>query len=180
MKKSKMLVVLFLLAMMSVFSTTLYAQSEEEGYNVVALKYKQADGKMTTGLASEDDGYVRITQPTKISTTTFESKINLMGETEQGTEITIEIYNKKDSTKTDKSAYKDEATVTYELKTVGLTGTFSQLLELLEGDNKIVLSYSNAKDKKDDEMVFYITRESEQNKELIKNYIVFSGVKISE
>lgn len=176
MNNCKKLIVLFTLFIMSAISTTLYAK-DSEGYNVVVKEYVQSNGKTTTGLASDnDDGYIRIAQPTKVSTSTFESKINLMGETKKGTEITIAVYNKKDNTKST-SEYKDEPTTTYELSTVGLTGTFNQLIDLLEGDNKIVLSYVNTQDNKKDYMIFYINRGSEQDKELLKNYLVFSVVK---
>ena len=44
---------------------------------------------------------------------------------------------------------------------------------------KVVIKYVNAAGKVDDEMTFYITRESEQNKQQLKNYVVFNSIKIS-
>lgn len=175
----KKVMILLMLSLIGVFGTTIYAA---EGSNVV-VKSEQKDGKTIEYLASEDGYISRITQPNKINTTTFESKINLMGEaSSQGTKITIEIYNTKTIVKADKTetVFKTEPTQTYKLGEVGATCTFSQLLDLLVGENKIVVKYINAKGQVDDEMVFYITRESEENKQQLKNYVVFQSVKISQ
>lgn len=182
MKCIRKVIVLFMLSLIGVFGTTIYAANTTEGSNVI-VKSEQKDGKTIEYLASEDGYISRITQPNKINTTTFESKINLMGEaSSQGTKITIEIYNTKTITKAGKAetVFKTEPTYTYKLGEVGTTCTFNQLLDLLEGENKIVVQYENASSKVDDEMVFYITRESEENKQQIKNYVVFQSVKISQ
>ena len=175
MKKYRKIVMLLAFLVIGIYSSALYANDTTTSSNIKADTIIKND-KTIDVLVSEDD-YVRITQPSKINMSTFESKINLMGEiiggTKKGTEITISIYNKKEGTKT----YKDEATYTYTLSKVGSTGTFNQLLELTEGDNKIVLAYVNTQDSKNDKMVFFITRETEESKELIKNYNVFQGVK---
>lgn len=178
MKSIKKAVLLLLLGLISVFGTTIYAA---EGSNVV-VKSEQKDGKTVEYLASEDGYISRITQPNKINTTTFESKINLMGEaSSQKTKITVEIYNTKTVVKADKieAVFKSEPTNTYKLGEVGTTCTFSQLLDLAVGENKVVIKYVNAAGKVDDEMTFYITRESEENKQQLKNYVVFNSIKIS-
>lgn len=151
--------------------TTLYASDTQTGVNVKEQTLTMKSGQTVEVLVS-DDGYIRITQPTKVNMSTFESKVNLMGETKQGTEITIAVYNKKASD----SKYSETATTTYELNTVGVTGTFNQLIELSVGDNKIELSYANGKTDTKDVMVFYIKRESEESKELLKSYKVSPSV----
>lgn len=181
MQYMKKVVMLMMLSLIGLFGTTIYA-ADTESSNVV-IKSEQKDGKTIEYLASEDGYISRITQPNKINTTTFESKINLMGEASaQGMKITIEIYNTKTIGKADKieTVFKTEPTQVYELGEVGATCTFNQLLDLLVGENKIVVKYINAGNKIDDEMVFYITRESEENKQQLKNYVVFQSVKISQ
>ncbi len=179
MKYIKKIIVLCMLSLMGVFSTTIYAA---ESSNVV-VKSEQKDDKTIEYLASEDGYISRITQPNKINMTTFESKINLMGEaSSQGTEITIEIYNTKTITKAGKTEtiFKTEPTYAYKLGKVGATCTFNQILDLSEGENQIVVKYINVTDKVDNKMIFYITRESEENKQQIKNFVVFPSVKISQ
>lgn len=182
MKCIRKVIVLLMLSLIGVFGTTIYAAEGNEGSNVV-VKSEQKDGKTIEYLASEDGYISRITQPNKINMTTFESKINLMGEaSSQGTEITIEIYNTKTITKAGKSetVFKSEPTYTYKLGKVGTTCTFNQILDLVVGDNKIVVKYTDATGKVNDEMAFYITCESEESKQQIKNYVVFQSVKISQ
>ena len=172
------IIVLSMLCLMPIIGTTIYAA--DEASNVI-VESEQRDGKTVEYLTSEDGYISRITQPNKINMTTFESKINLMGEAlYQGTEITIEVYDTKTFIKAGKTevVYKTLPTNIYELGKVGATKTFNQLLDLAEGENKIVVHY--LADKVEDEMVFYITRESEENKQQIKNYIVFPSVKITQ
>lgn len=171
MKGLKKYLVIMTFLLMGIVSTAVYAgdQTSKEEYNV-KVETIVKDGK-TIEYLSNEDGNVRITQPNKIHLTTFESKINLMGQTKKGTTITIEIYNSKENAKS------EEPIKTYEVGTVGVTGTFNQLIELAEGENRIVVIYANSKEKMDDEMIFYITREPEESKKLIKEYIVFPSGK---
>ena len=175
----KKMIVLFMFCCMTMIGSTIYA-ADTQGANVT-VQSEEEGGKIVEYLASEDGYISRITQPNKINMTTFESKINLMGEAlYQGTDITIEIYDTKVFTKAGKTEtyFKSLPTNVYNLGKVGATKTFNQLLDLAEGENKIVVRYTlnNVKD----EMEFYITRESEENKQQIKNYIVFPSVKITQ
>ncbi len=169
-KISKNLMIALTFLSITLFSGTIFASETAVTPSNVKVETIVKDDKKVEVVVSEDQ-YVRIAQPTKVNTSTFESKMNIMGETKQGTEITIEVYN----TKTDNISLSKDVTI-YKLKTVGITGSFNQLIELLEGENKVVLTYTNEKDKKEKEkMVFYITRESEEIKELVKNMIVHYG-----
>jgi hypothetical protein len=177
MKISKKLVMLAAFISFGLFSSSVYA-SEFNTTTSAATNVKTEtitkDDKKIEVITSEDK-YIRITQPTKPNTSTFESKLIIMGETRQGTDIVIEVYSGKLDKET--MAISKEPKI-YKLKSVGITETFNQLIELEEGDNKIVLIYTNDKDKKDKEkMVFCITRESEATKEFIKSYIVYPGTK---
>lgn len=163
---------MMLVAFLSItfFGSIVYASDSSMTESNIELQTITKDDKQVEVITTKDQ-YVRITQPTKVNTSTFESKLNIMGETTQGTEILIKVYNTKEGTR---PSSKDVAT--YELKPVGITGNFSQLIELLEGENKIVLTYSNEKDNKDkEEMIFYLIRESEEKKELIKTMTVVGG-----
>lgn len=186
MRHLRKLVVLMTILATLLIGTTVFANNDTTTGSNIRVETEEKDGKEIIYLISDDDA-IRITQPNKISSATFESKINIMGEAATGTDITIKIYNKKDSTKTDKSevAYKEEPTKAYTLTTVGITKSFNQLLELTEGENKIVLTYTTvnpavSKEKVQKSMVFYITRAPEADKERLKNYIVFIDGNISE
>ncbi|WP_069999246.1 hypothetical protein [Cellulosilyticum sp. I15G10I2] len=168
MKISKYLIMFFAFVSIGLFSGTIYASDES---NVKVETVIKNDKKVD--IIVSEDKYVRISELAKASTSTFESKMNIMGETKQGTDIVIEVYN----TKTDNLSLSKNVT-SYTLNTVGITETFNQLIELLEGENKVVLTYTNEKDKKDKlQMIFYITRESEETKELLKNMRVYAGTK---
>lgn len=170
MKISRKFIVIFAVACVGLFGNAVYASGDvpTTATNVKADTVKKED-KMIEMLVSEDE-YVRITQPTKVNTFTFESKMNIAGETKQGTDIVIEVYN----TKLDKDNIPlPQDAVVYKMNTVGVTETFNQLIDLAEGKNTVVLIYSNDKDKKNNEkMVFFITRESEQTKEKLKSTII--------
>lgn len=170
MKISKNIIMLLMFIGIGLFGSSVYASEVTTTASNIKVETIMRDDKKIEIIVSEDK-YVRITQPTKVNTSTFESKMNVMGETSEGTEITIEVYN-MNLDKNSSSSLKN--VITYDLKTVGFTGTFSQFIELEEGENKVVLIYTNEKDKKTKEkMIFYINRESEEKKEYIKNYNVF-------
>jgi len=175
MKHSKKIGMITAFICFGILSTSVYASEVTTTASNVKVETIEKDDKKIEIIVSEDK-YVRITQPTKVNTSTFESKINIMGETSQGTDIVIEVYNTKPS----KNTISKDAKV-YKLNTVGITETFNQLIELLEGENKVVLIYTNTKDKKNqEEMIYYITRESEETKEKLKSMIIIPGTRDSD
>ena len=135
MKVSKKLVLILAFVCIGLFGQAVYA-SEVTNNTAPSTKDTAVKENRTDGFTS-DDGYVRITQPTKVNTSTFESKMNIMGETKQDTEIVIEVYNTKSGKES--IGVSKEGIVVYEFGKVGITGTFNQLVELLEGENKIVI-----------------------------------------
>lgn len=168
---------MFAVLMVGLFSSVIYANDIKENNISVNVKEVPGENEDTQILVSED-GYIQITQinqnsqKVKIYTLTFDGKVSLMGKAKKGTKIDISIYNKKITS----TEYADEAKDTYSIE-VGSTADFNQLLELLEGDNKIKLYYTNKSDGTDDVMVFYIRRESTQSKEALKNYLVIPSSK---
>ncbi len=171
MRKRRSLVFLFVFMMMSLYASAIYANDTKEEVKGVNVKVvtEDKDDKSIDYLVSEDD-YVKITRNNsnlKVSNTTFEGKQLLIGSVNKGTEITIAIYNKA----ANKEEYKEEATNTYTIKVDTAEG-FEQLIELLEGDNKIKVTYANKADKKYDSMVFYIKRESAESKKAIESFVV--------
>lgn len=125
---------------------------------------------VTDTVTFEKDEYVRITQPTKMNTATFDAKMNVMGEARVGTNIKLEVQNIK-STKEAKQVVQN--TKVYELNTVGVTKTFNQLIELAEGENHVLVTYTHEKNEEiNGTLTFIITREPESKKEALKNYIV--------
>ena len=171
MKRRKGLVFLFVFVMMSLYASAIYANDTKEavkGVNVQVVT-EEKDGNSIDYLVSEDD-YVKIARNNsslKVANTTFEGKQLLIGNVNKGTEITIAIYNKT----ANKEEYSEEASNTYTIK-VDTSEGFEQLIELLEGDNKIKITYVNKADKKEDVMVFYIKRESAENKKAIESFVV--------
>ena len=171
MKRRKGLVFLFVFVMMSLYASSIYANDTKEAVKGVNVKVvtEEKDDKSIDYLVSED-GYVKIARNNsslKVANTTFEGKQLLIGNVNKGTEITIAIYNKT----ANKEEYSEEASNTYTIK-VDTSEGFEQLIELLEGDNKIKITYANKADKKEDVMVFYIKRESAENKKAIESFVV--------
>lgn len=170
MKKRKF-VFLLVFIIVSLYATVIYAddtKEESKGINVKVVT-EEKDDKSTDYLASEDD-YIKIARNNtslKVVNTTFEAKQLLIGNVNNGTEVTIAIYNKV----ADKEEYKEEASNTYTI-TVDTIEGFEQLIELPEGQNKIKITYNNKDDKKSDFMVFYIKRESTESKKAIENFVV--------
>ncbi len=170
MKKRKF-VFLLVFIMVSLYATVIYAddtKAEPKGINVKVVT-EEKDDKSTDYLASEDD-YIKIARNNtslKVVNTTFEAKQLLIGNVNNGTEVTIAIYNKV----ADKEEYKEEASNTYTI-TVDTIEGFEQLIELPEGQNKIKITYNNQADKKSDFMVFYMKRESTESKKAIENFVV--------
>lgn len=167
----KILVVLCMMLMMGLFAGSVYASDLNEGYNIEA-KTVEKDGKNVEYLVStNDNGYLRITQiiqnsqNVKVNTSTYDSKLLLSGKVSKGTALTIKIFNEAD---------EDNAQI-YEL-TVGATETFSQATEVREGDNTIVIYYTNKKDGKEDYVTFYVSRESTENMKAIQSYLVIPSI----
>ena len=126
----------------------------------------------SSAITFEKDEYVRITQSLagKEKIQTFDSQINIMGEARTGTAIEIIVYtgDKVDNPKaTDTNNYK-----TYTLKEVGATMLFSQLIDLKEDQNNVVISYSYPADEKTGKIYLTIIRKTEKEKEQIKSFIV--------
>ena len=171
MKKMKILAVLCMILMMGLFAGSVYATELEEGHNVEA-KTVEKDGKNVEYLVStNDNGYLRITQivqnsrNVKVHTSTYDSKLLLSGKVSKGTALTIKIFNEAD----------EENAQIYEL-TVGATETFSQAAEVGEGDNTIVVYYTNKKDGKEDYVTFYVNRESTENMKAIQSYLAIPSI----
>lgn len=172
MKKMRILAVLCMMLMMGLFAGSVYAEELDEGYNIEA-KTVEKDGKNVEYLVStNDNGYLRITQiiqnsrNVKVNTSTYDSKLLLSGKASKGTALTIKIFNEADE--------EDKAQI-YEL-TVGATETFSQAAEVREGDNTIVIYYTNKKDGKEDYVTFYVNRESTENMKAIQSYLVIPSI----
>lgn len=123
------------------------------------------------------DEYVRITQPTKDKTAVFDEEVNVTGEARDGTEIQIQLFNKKDHDFT----YPRKAYRTYNLDEVGISRTFNELIELEEGDNRVRLIYkykNTSGEIIEGRIVIYITRKSEAEKEVLKNLRIDSPDKL--
>ena len=167
MKISKNLMILATFLMMFLIGSTIYAGDDAFAEANVKVETSVKDGEEIENLVSEDN-YVRIymrISELKKNNNTFESKMNLMIGAKQGTLIVIEVYN----TKAEKLPASKNV-VTYTLNPIGITETVNQLIELEEGQNKVVVIYTNEKDKKNNEkMIFFITRELEEKKERIKD-----------
>ncbi|MEG0326021.1 MAG: hypothetical protein RR618_05780 [Cellulosilyticaceae bacterium] len=137
---------------------------------VVNKLAKTTDTTTSQSITFEKDEYVRITQPIKKDgvTCTFDSQINVMGEAREGTNVVITV-----SLSTEENMEEKKLPVKYELPVVGATQTFNQLIELNEGTNIIMISYTNLNTKNVyGEMTFTLKREKEDTKKAIKGYIV--------
>ena len=149
-------VIIFLFAMVMVF-----------GFQMTTYAWVQFD----------EGEYIRITQPTNKEykpNITFDSQVNLMGEARVGTVINIKVYDKyiiedeedffvKDLAKKYLDALIDE----FDLKPVGSTNTFNQLIDLEDGENTIVITYSVGEDK--EEVIYlFITK---KEKGILENYV---------
>lgn len=116
----------------------------------------------------ESDEYLRITQPIKDKMAVFDKDVNVMGEARYKTLITMQLFNKREGEK----AYPRSAYGVYDLDAVGISQTFSELIELQEGDNKIrfVYTYKDGQGEVvDGRFVIYVTRKTEEEKATLKN-----------
>ena len=152
----------FLLLLLGFFAGSIYAGEAEVGENVTEETYTK-NGKTYECLTSvSDGGYLQITQivpnssNVKISTYVDDSKLLISGVVSKGTEITIKVYNGGEE--------QDYPVVS--------TGTFSQSLEIEEGENKIVIAYANKKDGISDHIMIEVTRAEEESINRIKDFLV--------
>lgn len=170
MRKIKLIVVLCAMFMMAFLSTSVYAAENNTSYNIEA-KTADKDGKTVEYLIS-NDGYLRITQiiqnsqNVKINTSTFDNKLLLSGKVSKGTELTIKIFNDSNG---------EEPTDTFEIS-VGATEVFSQAAEVKEGNNTIIINYSNKNDGVKDYVTFFVNRGAAQDMEAIKSYLVIPKI----
>lgn len=128
------------------------------------VKPKTEEKTTVSGIQFKENEFVRITQPTfkeKEAVSTFESQLNIIGEARVDTTIKIKVMYDN-----------GEAKVYDELKPVGVTQTFNQLIDLKVGQNVVVISATHKDGKSTAEITGTITRKSEQTKEDLKNYIV--------
>lgn len=162
-KSSKKVIIAFLLLVMGLFAGTLYASPTDESANVEESTY-QKSGEIYECLVS-DDGYLRITQiiPTssdvRINTYVDDDKLLISGTVAKGTEIIIKVYNE----------VSEEEAEAYPLTS---TGTFTQSIIIPEGQNRIIISYSNEVDEIEDYIKFSVSRIPKKSIEAIKNFIV--------
>ena len=121
-----------------------------------------------TATTAVTEDYVRITQPNiKDEIQTFDSQMHIMGEASVGTEIQIIVY------------YGDtvevlDATIeqaTYKLKVVGATQTFSELIDLKEGQNNILIRYQYSGQSERGTLAVKVLRRSQAEKELIQSVL---------
>lgn len=119
----------------------------------------------------EEEEYVRITQPlTEDIVRTFDSEMNIMGESRMDTELRIVTYTATTDKKIENPSEETPNYTEYKLKKVGATQTFSQLIKLYEGFNHIIIYYTYEDHDEDGMINIVIERKSEEVKEQIKNY----------
>lgn len=149
---------------MGLFAGSIYAA--ETGENVTESTYTKNDKTYECLTSVNDNGYLTITQivpnssNVKINTYVDDNKLLISGIVNKGTQVAIKVYNK---------VYKDGEPLEYALTS---TGTFSQSLEVLEGNNTIVLAYSNKKDDIDDHIVFEVTKMNEETVNAFKDFLI--------
>lgn len=131
-------------------------------------KTLERESKTTdTAIKFAEDEYLRITTPNgKDEIKTFEKQLNVMGEARANTKVTMTVYYENPE---QRIIAGKPLSRTYEVSDVGATQTFNQLIDLEVGENKIIVKY--VYDKKSGSYELEITRQSEAEKEQIKNYI---------
>ena len=147
----------FLLAMLCLLlSKSIFANTATEGVT------------KASPIQFEADEYFRLTQPIKDKIAVFDKDVNVTGEARYKTVIKMQLFNKKENER----IYPRDAYCTYDLDPVGMSQTFSELIELKQGENKVrfIYSYENKnKELVEGRVVIYITRKSEAEKAAIKN-----------
>lgn len=159
----KMIMVLSMMLIMGLYSGVIYANETSEGYNIEQATIIKNDKEVEV-LQSKDNGYLKITQigqnsqNVKVTTSTFNDKILISGMVCQGTELTINIY-------------QDEECQNSYNTLVGLTGSFSQTVDVAEGNNKVFVAYKNSEDGTDNYVAFFIKREATERMEQLKAWV---------
>ena len=159
MKTRKIFFVLCVMLMMGLYSGVLYANDSSEGHNIESTTIVKNDKQVE--ILQSQDHYLQITQigqnsqSVKVSTSTFDERILISGTAKKGTNLKIEVYQGNDCS----SSYDTS---------VGITETFSQILDILEGNNKVLLYYTNSDDGVNDYVSISIRRESAENMEKLK------------
>lgn len=111
---------------------------------------------------------VRITQPSyKESIQTFDSQMNIMGEATKDTKITVIVYYGDEVDVLTEDTVKD----VYELKPVGATKAFSQLINLKEGRNNIIIKYIYELGDEKGQIKMTIIRRAQAEKQLMRSYV---------
>ena len=160
-KTRKIFFVLCIMLMMGLYSGVLYANDSSEGYNIETATVLKNDKEVEI-LKSQDD-YLKISQigqnsqSIKIATSTFDEKILVSGRVSKGTNLKFEVY-------------QDEKCLNTYSTTVGITETFSQMLDIVEGNNKVFIYYQNSNDGTDDYVVISIRREPAESMEKLKTW----------
>lgn len=165
-----------LIAPTTVFAGEIKADPNKNGkttttINEVAIIKDSAQASTSSSITFKKDEYVRIAQSleNKDEIQTFDAQINIMGEARKGTNIEIIVYTGEKVEKpvaTETNHYK-----VYKLKEVGATQLFSQLIDLSEGQNNVIIKYTYPPDEKSGSFHAKIMRKSEVEKEKIKSFI---------
>lgn len=179
MSKVKYIVSIVILGCALLAPSTMYAaeikptpaKTDVNKTEVIANK-QDTPTSTSSAITFEKDEYVRITQSleNKEEIQTFDSQINIMGEARKGTKIDIIVYTgeKVDSpVATESNNYK-----VYTVKEVGATMLFSQLIDLKEGQNNILIKYIYPPNEKTGKIELKIVRKTDKEKEQIKSFIV--------
>lgn len=150
---------------MGLFAGSIYA-AESAGENVTESTYTKNDKTYDCLTSVNDKGYLTITQivpnssNVKINTYVDDYKLLISGVVNKGTQVAIKVYNKQ---------FNDGQAQEYTLTS---TGTFSQALEIQEGDNTIVIAYSNKKDEVEDHIAFEVTKMAEETVNACKDFLL--------
>jgi len=151
-----------MMLMMGLYSGVVYANDSGEAYNIETTTVVK-DGQEVEILQSQDKA-LQITQigqnskSVKIATSTFNERILISGRAKQGTSLKFEIYQGEDCLNT------------YDTS-VGITETFSQMLDLVEGNNKVFLYYTNGENGIEGYVTVFIERESTENMEELMSWL---------
>ena len=162
-KVKKLIMILSMMLIMGLYSGVVYASESDEGYNIETATIVNNDREAEV-LQSKDNGYLKITQigqnsqNVKVTTSTFDDKILISGMVCKGTELTINIYQDEEC----RNSYNT---------LVGFTGTFSQTVDVDEGNNKVFVAYKNSEDGTDNYVAFFIKREAAERMEQLKAWV---------
>lgn len=158
-KTRRILMVLSIVLLMGLYSGVVYANDSSEGYNIE--KTTAMKNNKEVEILQSKDGYLKITQigqnsqNVKVATSTFDEKILISGRANKGTSLIIGVY-------------QEDKQVDQYSTSVGSKETFSQTVDILEGNNDVHIYYKNENDGVDDYVIISICRESVENMEKLK------------